>query len=47
MGGGGENELTESKTQRQVVLNVIGKVSLREQREVRKSSEKKGKKNET
>ena len=28
---GGEDELTEPKTQRQVVLNVIGKVSLREQ----------------
>lgn len=27
------NELTEPKTQRQVVLNVIGKLSLREQRE--------------
>lgn len=26
----GGNELTEPKTQRQVVLNVIGKVSLRE-----------------
>lgn len=29
-GGRGGNELTEPKTQRQVVLNVIGKVSLRE-----------------
>lgn len=30
--GKGGNELTEPKMQRQVVLNVIGKVSLREQR---------------
>lgn len=33
-GAGGRNQLTEPKTQRQVVLNVIGKVSLHERREV-------------